>query len=240
MSRHLALALTLAMVPAMAVAQPSAPATATATSAKAMQLLETGSPREEFEREFTRNFIASFNQSITRDGPLAQMEATKPGLIDAIRNAVLNEAKRSLPAEYDIFAQPIVALYQQGLTDSEIDSIIAFLRSPTGMRMTARMKAAAQSSLDNARQNGQGTGNVGALVENATGSAIAAGIQDVTEEDMKVIAAFSTQPAALKMAQLQPKIMAVTTEQTQAMANRLSVKLRPVIQQVVTQYPSQK
>jgi len=237
----LGLAFLLAVPAAPLLAQaPTAPESApqAALSPKAMVLLETVSPRTEFEQQFSQAFLGSFNQALAKDSGLTALEAAKPGLTEALRAAVSAELSRQIAEEYRHFSGALGHVYQDALTEPEMDEVIAFYRSPAGQRMMTRMKAAAQTSVAQMQQNGE-AGDVQGTLQSVTSSALAAGIQGLSAEDLQAVTAFSTRPAGLKMAQTQGRIMAVTTEQTQAMVARLSAKFQPVIQQVMARYLSQ-
>ncbi|GEM_PF-2910840 len=239
----LPLALALLAAPACALAQAEAPAqdapaSPAALSPQALALLETVSPRAEFEQQFSQAFLASFDQALEKDSGLAAMEAAKPGIGKALREAVTAELARQIPDEYQAFSSTMGALYQDILTEQEMDEVIAFYRSAAGQRMMTRMKAAAQTSVEQIRQDGD-TSDVQGVLQSVTGSALAAGIQGMSAEDLQAVTAFSVRPAGLKMAQAQGRVMAATTEQTHAMIARLSTKFRPVIQQVMARYLSQ-
>jgi len=236
----LGLAFLLAAPAAPLLAQaPAAPESApqAALSPKAMALLETVSPRAEFEQQFSQAFLGSFNQALAKDSGLTALEAAKPGLTEALRAAVTAELSRQIAEEYRHFSGALGHVYQDALTEPEMDEVIAFYRSPAGQRMMTRMKAAAQTSVAQMQQNGEA--DVQGTLQSVTSSALAAGIQSLSAEDLQAVTAFSTRPAGLKMAQTQGRIMAVTTEQTQAMVARLSAKFQPVIQQVMARYLSQ-
>lgn len=241
MSRAFPFALALLLAPAMASAQPAATTapSAAALSPKARALVEVLSSRAEYEQQFTANFMSAFDRSLKQNGGAAAMEAKMPGLIKAMRDALTQEVVRQLPNEYDHYMGALGALYQATLTDAEMDTTIAFYRSPTGQRMIARARAAALASVNKLAENGQ-LKDTKSAIENVTGDAMIASIQDLSQDDMKALMAFSAQPGTIKLAQTQPKISALAAEESQASIARLTATFRTVTDKVMAQYIAQK
>jgi hypothetical protein len=237
--RHVfALALAVALVPSASNAQPTTAAAPAAVSPKALELLEVLSPRAEFEEQFVTNFVASFNHALSSDPRVKAIETAKPGLIKAFEDALLREVKAALPTEYGLFSAGMAGAYQQAFSEQDMQSIIAFFRSPPGVHLLARMKVAGQVSLDQMRNAGQlkKVEDLPDAVETVVTNAAAAGVADLSEDDLKAVTTFGMQPAGRKMAQAQQQLLAMQVQQAQAMATRLSAKIQPAIQKVMAGY----
>jgi hypothetical protein len=231
----------LALAPSVASAQSAAAIAAAPVplSLRTKELVETVSTRAEYEQQFTNTFLSAFDRSLSQNGGTAAIEAKMPGIVKAMRTALSQEIARQMSGEYDHYVGTLGALYQATLTDTEMDATVAFYRSPTGQRMLARAKASMANSVNQMAQNGQPK-DPRSEIQSMTGTAAVASIQDLSEEDLKALAAFSAQPGTIKLAQAQPKFVAVAADETQGAITRLTPTFRTVIDKVMAQYRSKK
>ncbi|MBO9580189.1 MAG: DUF2059 domain-containing protein [Sphingobium sp.] len=229
MSIRFALAIALATASGPALAQPAPAQTSAAKSQKIMELLDLTSPLSEMQQSMTHNFELSFSKGMTADANFKALEARKPGLGNALNAAVSKELARIVPGELTHLRSAMAEVYQQVLTERDLDDAIAFFRSPAGARMLARMKAGGQRNLDDLRDGGQTGQGVTAILNGTLAKAAAAGIEGMSAEDSKAIAEFGMKDASREMQAAMPQITSIVARESEAIAQRLVEKIQPVI-----------
>jgi hypothetical protein len=224
-----ALATALPILPDPVNAEASAPVAAARTSQKAIELLNLTSPMAELRQQLVSNFVTSFNQQLEKNPDLVALERRKPGLKIALQNAVIDELNRRVPSEIARISNVASSVYQQVLTEEDMDAAIAFFRTPAGMRMLAKMKAGAQEKIDqirNARQLGK---DINSDFDTVVAGAAASGLQGLSEADSAALVEFGQKQASIKLAAARPQIVAIMAKEVEAMSKRLADGIAPVV-----------
>jgi hypothetical protein len=235
-----ALATALPILPDPVNAEASAPVAAARTSQKAIELLNLTSPMAELRQQLVSNFVTSFNQQLEKNPDLVALERRKPGLKIALQNAVIDELNRRVPSEIARISNVASSVYQQVLTEEDMDAAIAFFRTPAGMRMLAKMKAGAQEKIDQIRDARQLGKNINSDFDTVVAGAAASGLQGLSEADSAALVEFGQKQPSIKLAAARPQVVAIMAKEVEAMSKRLADGIAPVAVTVIQRHMQAK
>ena len=135
------LAVLVTIFPIAASAQgvaPPAPSTS-AISARASQLAAVVSPHDQYVAAEMAGAKQGFDGSLDANPELRQFGAEHPGLYAHLWKAVEPVFRTSLSNDHPLLLRRLADIYARQLTIAEVETLIRFYRSPTGMKLIAAM-----------------------------------------------------------------------------------------------------
>lgn len=209
-----------------------------ALSQKTVELMDLIAPTKDLSEQVVEDFQSSFSQTLENDPEIASIEKQRPGLKAAIYAAIDADMQRSLPLEIAHMRGVSGLIYQRILDDKDIDTAIAFFRSPAGARLLTRIKAGGQNAITEEQKAGQK--NVGSLLDKGLEGVVTSGLQGLSPADSSELAKFGRSAAGVKLATARLEMLSVMTAELEGMGKRLVDRLGPVVDDAIQHHLNSK
>lgn len=202
---------------------------------KARELLELMAPPEEAARNLVANYLAAYDAFLKSDQTISGLEARKKGLRSFVLTRISSEIRGHARDETTRSADAVSKIYLHAMTEQEIDTAIAFYRSPVGIRMTQKMVAASKAAYHETVANPSAQ-DTESMVSTMTKSAGMAAFDAIRVEDGPAVSEFMKSSAYLKMQMAGPEIQAAVKRELLLTQKRISDEINPMISKTINEY----
>jgi hypothetical protein len=188
-----------------------------------------------------RAFDAGAQIALKKNPDEAAVYAKNPGLLEAILAAGRPIARKHLAASIPLNQQRYARLYAENFTPAEIDQLIAFYTTPTGVKVVAALYSGI--TLENLIERTDDKGELH-LTPNMVGEtthAAVAGLPDQLDaEDWKTLLIFMGTPAHAKLRQLAPEFNRIAAEIGNSDDPEMDAEMNKAVEATVKAYLAKK
>lgn len=211
-------------VPASAAARPAA------SKDLALELARLGQPQE----LLVEGVLKGFDQAAANEKPdeeTVALEKEFPGFLAELRVRGRKELASLMAERAPILQERLAEIYVANLSDADMRAVIAFFQTPTGRKFVRTM--ALSPPAGNAADDLQLTQ---AEVADATKSAAAYSLKQMTGDEWVELVKFGTSPAGRANRALNAKVEPVVATVMTEMMTDFTKRMQPIAMEVLEQY----
>jgi hypothetical protein len=206
---------------------------------KATELAEFLYAREDMAKDLEQTLGVVLPQSMKSASDFGVYEAEYPGLISAIVAALKPVMLKAYDDKMPLLWKSMSQIYREEFSPAELDQLIAFFKSPAGIRFTNSLKnnVNKQQFMDAAvSSGGELTDEVSGAVEKAKAQAIKKANMQMSSADKLAIFRFENSPLGPKMMVIGPLVQKALLEWDYTFTNEQKLEFVTIRQNTISAF----
>ncbi len=205
--------------------------------ANAMQLARLLNPDDKIVAASDRAFRTGFEAALANDKETSAMLKEHPALLEAIYASAVPVVRKHVSAGMPRLHSRSAAFYAGRFTPAEIDQLIGFYGSPTGVKMVAGLYAGLDMGkiVDAIGPEGKGP-LTGDTMKGVIGSAAFGILPTFEAADWKAFTEFTKSPVFVKVREATPDMLKMTADMANEPNPEFDAELEQVIGKTVQDY----